>query len=532
MRLSRLVIVATSLLILIAGAAYLFFPSALFSRIVRYFNPVPSLAAYGVDLQQTSVSGVSAGAAMAVQIHIAHSSIMRGVGVIAGVAYDCADSRLPVLMRVARGLNCADGSAPYGGSDGAAFSIARTADAANVLGAIDDPANLQGQKVWLFSGYNDGEVRRGAMDAVAQYYGHYIDAANIFYKNNDHAPHALVTANYGGPCLGLNPDFINNCGYDAAGRLLEHIYGHLNAPVSGSGGGSIRAFDQSEFVPGGNPDAIGLADTGYLYVPQACEPKLGATACRVHVVFHGCLQYAGNVGDAVYRHAGYNEWADTNSIIVLYPQTRATTLPLNPKGCFDWVGLTRADFARKTGDQISAFKAMLDRLAQNYVASGGSGTFGTPQQFSVPDSTATSVELIWLANTAAAGFNVYRSSGGSGPFTKLNSTPMPGASFADGQLSPNTTYDYQVKAVDQFGNESGPTGTVAAVTTAQPPACDPYFSDNVTHELNLRAYADPFSLYLKTRAMGSNDEMGWNTATTFNQLIKQSPGFFRKAYCP
>ena len=29
---------------------------------------------------------------MAVQMHVAHSSIMRGVGVIAGVAYDCADS--------------------------------------------------------------------------------------------------------------------------------------------------------------------------------------------------------------------------------------------------------------------------------------------------------------------------------------------------------------------------------------------------------------------------------------------------------
>src|SRR3954466_7750684 len=154
MKLSRRsVVVAMSLLALAVGATYLVFPPGLLRSTVRSFNPAPPLAAYGTDLLQTSVSGVSAGAAMAVQIHIAHSSIMRGVGVIAGVAYDCADSRLPVLMRVARGLNCADGSAPYGGSDGAAFSIARTADAANVLGAIDDPANLQGQKVWLFSGY-------------------------------------------------------------------------------------------------------------------------------------------------------------------------------------------------------------------------------------------------------------------------------------------------------------------------------------------------------------------------------------------
>jgi len=254
----------------------------------------------------------------------------------------------------------------------------------------------------------------------------------------------------------------------------------------------------------------------------------------VHVVFHGCLQYAGNIGDAVYRHAGYNEWAETNRIIVLYPQTQSSMIPLNPKGCFDWWGLSQAlarnaEFARRTGYQISAIKAMLDRLAQNYVASSGSDTFGTPQEFNGPDSTATSVTLIWQANTAAAGFNVYRSAVSTGPFAKLNSTPQLGASFADRQLSPNTTYYYQVRAVAQNGTESAPTGTVAAATTAQPPTCDPYFSDNVTHELKLRAYG---YLVLWSRAFGSNDDLGSNNSSTLSQLIKDSPGFFRKAYCP
>jgi poly(3-hydroxybutyrate) depolymerase len=55
----------------------------------------PPLPAYGIDINQTSVSGVSSGGAMAVQMHVAYSSIMRGVGVIAGVAYDCANSDLP-----------------------------------------------------------------------------------------------------------------------------------------------------------------------------------------------------------------------------------------------------------------------------------------------------------------------------------------------------------------------------------------------------------------------------------------------------
>src|SRR6266404_5885790 len=70
----------------------------------------PALAAYRTDIQQTSVSGVSSGGAMAVQMHVAHSSIMRGVGVIAGVTYDCANSRLPSSsQRLAQGLMCLDG---------------------------------------------------------------------------------------------------------------------------------------------------------------------------------------------------------------------------------------------------------------------------------------------------------------------------------------------------------------------------------------------------------------------------------------
>src|SRR5690349_8189924 len=109
MRLSRSIIIVASLPIIVTIAGFFQFTRP----VAQTLNTTPSLAAYGIDLQQTSVSGVSSGAAMAVQIHIAHSSIMRGVGVIAGVAYDCADSRLALVAeRVARGLHCADGSSP------------------------------------------------------------------------------------------------------------------------------------------------------------------------------------------------------------------------------------------------------------------------------------------------------------------------------------------------------------------------------------------------------------------------------------
>ena len=74
------------------------------------------------------------------------------------------------------------------------------------------------------------------MNAVAEYYGYanpwYVNPGNIFYKTNNRAPHALITDGYGGECLGVNDDYINNCNYGAAGHLLEHIYGRLNPPSS------------------------------------------------------------------------------------------------------------------------------------------------------------------------------------------------------------------------------------------------------------------------------------------------------------
>ena len=119
----------------------------------------------------------------------------------------------------------------------------------------------------------------------------------------------------------------------------------------------MLAFDQTEFVKAG--ERHGLAPKGYAYVPEACARDGG---CRLHVAFHGCLQNADSIGDAFIRGAGYNEWAEANRIVVLYPQAAAVTDRVagvrldwpNPRGCWDWWGFTGEDFARKSGPQISA----------------------------------------------------------------------------------------------------------------------------------------------------------------------------------
>ena len=100
-----------------------------------------------------------------------------------------------------------------------------------------------------------------------------------------------------------------------------------------------------------------MGATGYLYVPKVCEKG----RCRVHVAFHGCRQSA----ERFARDAGYNRWADTNRLIVLYPQVEPSWNPFafNPRGCWDWWGYSGALYHTREGAQIREVMAMLKRLA-------------------------------------------------------------------------------------------------------------------------------------------------------------------------
>jgi poly(3-hydroxybutyrate) depolymerase len=179
------------------------------------------------------------------------------------------------------------------------------------------------------------------------------------------AGHAMVVEAAKNPCGVTAPPFINDCDYDAAGSLLAHLLGPLNAAAA-KAGGRLVSFDQKAFA-GGDAAAISLEDAGYLYVPKACE----SAGCRVHVAFHGCRQGSGSVGEAFVQGAGYQRWADTNKLLLLFPQAKARdgwslsswTFVWNPNGCWDWWGYTGAAYATKQGAQIRAVKAMLERLA-------------------------------------------------------------------------------------------------------------------------------------------------------------------------
>jgi poly(3-hydroxybutyrate) depolymerase len=336
------------------------------------------LGHFPVDPAQVSVSGISSGAFMANQLHIAHSAGIMGAGMIAGGLYGCAADSVSedgvfALASLAVGP-CMSVPTLLQPVD---FYAQLTADLA-AKGWIDPPSNLTRSRVYMFTGQADKVVSSKAIELGASLY-RTLGGSELQIKFRDQdlpgagAGHSWVTKNFGNACDANAKPFINHCGYDQAGEVLQTIYGPLQPPAVQSAG-RIVVFDQMEFAPGKAGAANGLLDKGYLYVPKACEPG-AAQRCRLHVVLHGCLQSAEVLGDEFYTKIGVNEWADTNRIVVLYPQAHATTVSelssqnflslfnTNLAGCWNWWGYAGdKQFLTKQGVQVVAIWSMVQRL--------------------------------------------------------------------------------------------------------------------------------------------------------------------------
>ncbi len=310
-----------------------------------------ALPAVGADRQETSVSGLSSGAFMAVQYQVAFSSSLKGAGIVAGGPYYCTGTlgKDPAIVSLCMGLiPTMAPSAPL---------LLQAARGFAENGRIDALRYLKKARIYVFSGRQDAVVLPRIVDSTVEFFrlaG--VPAHALRYDYSLPAGHAFITEDYGNACSANAAPYISHCevhgkGYDQAGILLRHIYGKLRAPVKNLSA-AIVEFDQREFAT----QETGLADTAYVYIPAACRAQGG---CRVHVVFHGCLQSAGQIGDRFYTQTGYNRWADSNRFIVLYPQVAKDT---QPNSCWDWIGYTGPDYATRQGPQMVAVKQMVERL--------------------------------------------------------------------------------------------------------------------------------------------------------------------------
>jgi poly(3-hydroxybutyrate) depolymerase len=324
----------------------------------------PSAAAelprLGVVLGETSVSGLSSGAYMAGQLQVAHSKDIIGAGLVAGGPYACAETESGKLLPywpVVIWQNAMQAANLCMKVDWGAPDSAKLAERAQELaegGDIDPLAGLADDKVYLFSGNEDATVRREVMEAAAGFYAAAGVPQDQITLVRSQGGHAFLTETEGIACGLSKEPFVSDCDYDQAKAILEWIYGPL-APPSASPQGEFIVFDQSAF---GGGDANGLAHDGVVYVPPACT---GNTGCRLHIVLHGCDQAREAVGDDFIRKSGFARFADSNRLVILFPQVAGSVV--NPHGCWDWWGYSDIDYLGKDAPQIAAIWGMAERLA-------------------------------------------------------------------------------------------------------------------------------------------------------------------------
>jgi poly(3-hydroxybutyrate) depolymerase len=300
-----------------------------------------NLPAYNVDTSQTTVSGLSSGGFMANQLGIAYSSLFKGVGVFAAGPYMCAG--------LSNYTSCMYNASI---SSTALTNMQNSLNSYSNSGAIDNKANIASQKVYLFIGTSDTTVGQNPVTALkTQYTNNGVTTANMEHVVRSGASHTFPTdfdstGNNG--CGSAASPYISNCSYDGAKAVLQKFYGTLNPRNNAPAAGNYIEFNQTQFTT--NP---GMAATGWAYVPANCA---SGSQCKVHVALHGCQQSTDKIGDKFVKNTGYSRWADTNSIIVLFPQTKvdntsrstsASGSLANPNACWDWIGWYGTNFARR-----------------------------------------------------------------------------------------------------------------------------------------------------------------------------------------
>ncbi len=345
---------------------------------------IVQLGQYTVQKGQSSLSGLSSGAFMTVQLHLAHSASFTGAGVVAGGPYRGVETfrASAALAEDAYELNalqlCMAPLTPELAPQ-AAYSV-QLAQQAERAKLIDPLANLARQRVYVFTGRCDNVVRSPVVAQTRQMYRLLgVPDPQLAYLDDVPAGHSLITNNPEDSLLSTNqPPYLNNGGFMQSHQILNHIYPGLN-PAAPRLTGRLLRFDQTEFFKG-NPSAS-MGRFGYVYIPQSVED--GAPA-RVHIALHGCKQGYGYVNyvlgqpdvanQAPYGHrymttTGYLSMADSNNLIVLFPQAQGSdgSAAQNPDGCWDWWGYSspdpyHPDYYSRHAVQIRALYSMLTRL--------------------------------------------------------------------------------------------------------------------------------------------------------------------------
>jgi hypothetical protein len=361
-----------------------------------------------------TISGISSGADLAMQFHVANSDIVNGSAIFAGQAYGCAITRFDgepqyTCAVVPDGPGCEGmpwGPAPCLGCDagmtlaydhckqtpnitasaGAIAKLVAYARAEEAAGNIPALANLRSSSVYLYRGTKDETYKDGAVNATqATFAALGVPPASMRFDAGVPSGHCWPTADVAVPLSSCGggvggPPAMENCNnFDGAGAALQFLFNNsLTPPLN------VSAFDATAFLffyqfhYYAEESWAGQAKQGWLYQPQRCQQQ---RPCRLHIALHGCGMSASNskMDMSFVQHTGLNAWAEANDLVILYPQqggfidyNRTAPSPQLGGSCFDGYGQTGQDFASITGSQMLAIRNMIAALRGGNAA-GGTG---------------------------------------------------------------------------------------------------------------------------------------------------------------
>lgn len=290
-------------------------------------SPLP-----GIDPAGITVSGISAGAEMAHQLHIAYPDVFTGAAIIGGGPFGCAQGSLATALG-----QCMT----HAGEEIPLPMWLRQIREGAADGRAGPTELLRDDRVWIFHGSLDEAMDVRLSEALVNLYAALMPARNVSYVHDIPAAHTFPTTDAGGECGSSVAPFIGRCGYDAAGELLQYLYGDLKTPRAEV----LTALREVQLT---GADEAGLDATAYLYVPSACSRA--RRPCRLHLVLHGCGQAASQVGRVFMEKSGYLRWAEANGIVLAFPQV--TPAAANPYACWDWWGYTGAGYRWRGGAQM------------------------------------------------------------------------------------------------------------------------------------------------------------------------------------
>ena len=375
--------------------------------------------------RKVSVSGVSSGAYMAVQLQVAFSKTFMGVGSVAGGPYFCAENMTDITaikLKCMAGVGIVpDDYTPYRDK---AIELSKD-------GKIDDVSNLGQSKVFIFNSALDQVINPGLGYLSVLFYQYFSDDPdnNVFALNaipgyaGYTVAHGLPTImkeyddyiNYvdqATPCAPANsqqyPWFPNelyrgndpwlyHCpypneydpvvdGYSMAKVLLNHIYGDIKDSMEPVG--EITSYEQLQFIDDPDIKTVddlhrhGIGETLYVYMPSVCKDD--PQQCdKLHVALHGCQQFpewtfTGKVGSAkegekiqfndLFYNGPFNGIAEANGIVILYPQAYNignAQDDTNPYGCWEFWPFYEEDkdnYYTQEGVEMRMIKAMVDHF--------------------------------------------------------------------------------------------------------------------------------------------------------------------------